>query len=224
MNPPPPTPQEKGSTTPRAAAAATAASIALPPRRRMSIATIVAIGSTLAAAPPAPTAVACLAGVGRAASPGGAASKRTEKLATTAKAGPNQLLQMRQALRCEQLVVGTRPVKLGLGRVIPRDAQRGHPVLDLPGDRRPVGRQAAQRALGLGSARDHEVVATRVRLRRVREGVEAGLRGRLELGRDVRASARDVSVHRRLPPLPLRHVAAVEVLPLGPAEWLRNAQ
>ena len=54
-------PAEYGSVTPSVAAAATAASTALPPRRRTSTATRVASGSTVAAAPPWPTAVGALA-------------------------------------------------------------------------------------------------------------------------------------------------------------------
>src|SRR5512132_378133 len=64
MKPPPPMPHEYGSTTPSTDAAPTAASTALPPWRRTPIAARVACWSTLAAAPPAPTAVGCLAGVG----------------------------------------------------------------------------------------------------------------------------------------------------------------
>ena len=59
MKPPPPMPHENGSTTPSTPAAATAASTALPPLRRISIAVSVASGSTLAAAPPVPTATVC---------------------------------------------------------------------------------------------------------------------------------------------------------------------
>src|SRR4051794_34829538 len=50
-------PAENGSVTPRVAAAATAASTALPPDRSTSRPTCVAVGSTVATAPPQPTAV-----------------------------------------------------------------------------------------------------------------------------------------------------------------------
>ena len=59
MKPPPPMPHENGSVTPRTAAAATAASTALPPLRSVRIAARVPARSTLAAAPPLPTAVGC---------------------------------------------------------------------------------------------------------------------------------------------------------------------
>ena len=61
MKPPPPIPQEKGSVTPSTPAAATAASTALPPERKVWIAARVASVSTVAAAPPRPIAVGCLA-------------------------------------------------------------------------------------------------------------------------------------------------------------------
>src|SRR3982751_5875885 len=51
-------PLENGSVTPRVAAAATAASTALPPRRSTSRPVRVAVASTVATAPPYPTAVA----------------------------------------------------------------------------------------------------------------------------------------------------------------------
>ena len=57
MKPPPPMPAENGSVTPNTAAAATAPSTALPPWRNVSIAACVARTSTVAAAPPVPTAV-----------------------------------------------------------------------------------------------------------------------------------------------------------------------
>src|SRR5215208_1119144 len=59
MNPPPPMPHEYGSVTPSTPAAATAASIAFPPRRNVRIAAWVPSRSTVAAAPPLPTAVGC---------------------------------------------------------------------------------------------------------------------------------------------------------------------
>ena len=59
MNPPPPMPHEYGSVTPSTPAAATAASMALPPWRSVSIAAWVPARSTVAAAPPLPTAVGC---------------------------------------------------------------------------------------------------------------------------------------------------------------------
>src|SRR5919106_6674134 len=59
MNPPPPIPQEKGSVTPSTAAAATAASTAFPPASRTSIPACEASRSTVAMAPPVPTAVGC---------------------------------------------------------------------------------------------------------------------------------------------------------------------
>ena len=59
MNPPPPMPLENGSVTPSTAAAATAASTAFPPRRSTSRAALVATLSTVAAAPPVPSAVGC---------------------------------------------------------------------------------------------------------------------------------------------------------------------
>ena len=58
MKPPPPTPDENGSVTPSTAAAATAASTALPLRLSTSSAASVATLSTVAAAPPAPSATA----------------------------------------------------------------------------------------------------------------------------------------------------------------------
>ena len=64
MKPPPPMPHENGSVTPSTAAAVTAASVALPPRRSVSIAACVASRSTVAAAPPLPTAVAVAGGKG----------------------------------------------------------------------------------------------------------------------------------------------------------------
>src|SRR5215470_5074417 len=50
-------PDANGSVTPSVAAAATAASTAFPPRRRTSRPTAVAVGSTVATAPPYPIAV-----------------------------------------------------------------------------------------------------------------------------------------------------------------------
>ena len=47
-------PEENGSVTPRVAAVATAASTAFPPSRRTCSPTAVAVGSTLATAPPVP--------------------------------------------------------------------------------------------------------------------------------------------------------------------------
>lgn len=55
-------PAEYGSVTPRAAAVATAASTALPPSRSTSIPAAVASASTLATAPPYPTATGDLGG------------------------------------------------------------------------------------------------------------------------------------------------------------------
>src|SRR3954470_9880949 len=69
MKPPPPTPATYGSVTPSVALAATAASTALPPWRRTLIAPRVASASTLAAAPPLPTAVAWVDPVAVPASP-----------------------------------------------------------------------------------------------------------------------------------------------------------
>src|SRR5437764_6116101 len=66
MKPPPPIPATYGSVTPSAAAAATAASTALPPSRRIWIPACVASGSTVATAPPVPTATACRDGYGAA--------------------------------------------------------------------------------------------------------------------------------------------------------------
>ena len=59
MNPPPPMPHENGSVTPSTPAAATAASTAFPPWRSVRMAACVPARSTLAAAPPLPTAVGC---------------------------------------------------------------------------------------------------------------------------------------------------------------------
>src|SRR5438270_3016132 len=69
MKPPPPMPATYGSVTPRVALAATAASTALPPSRSTSMAVRVASRSTLAAAPPVPTAVGCWAEAGGAETP-----------------------------------------------------------------------------------------------------------------------------------------------------------
>ena len=55
-------PHEYGSVTPSTPAATTAASTALAPWRSASTAAAVAYGSTVAAAPPVPVAVARLAG------------------------------------------------------------------------------------------------------------------------------------------------------------------
>ena len=60
MNPPPPIPHENGSVTPSTAAATTAASTAFAPSRSASTAASVASTSTVAAAPPLPTAVGAL--------------------------------------------------------------------------------------------------------------------------------------------------------------------
>src|SRR3954454_17514961 len=83
MNPPPPMPQEKGSTTPSTPAAATAASTALPPERRTSIAAWVASGSTVAAAPPLPTAVGVWGGASTWALAGNAATSDMRTARTT---------------------------------------------------------------------------------------------------------------------------------------------
>src|SRR3954469_6923575 len=90
MKPPPPPPHEYASTTPRPAAAATAASMALPPRRSTSIAARVASGSTVAAAPPVPTAVGCLAGV-PCPSAGPAAGARNRRPAATTARGRRRM-------------------------------------------------------------------------------------------------------------------------------------
>src|SRR5919204_918652 len=66
MKPPPPMPATKGSVTPRTAFAAIAASTALPPSRRILIPARVASASTLATAPPVPTATASFGGCGAA--------------------------------------------------------------------------------------------------------------------------------------------------------------
>lgn len=60
--------------TPSAAAVATAASTALPPERRTAIPAALASASTLATAPPYPTATGTFAGVPAAACDGGAAA------------------------------------------------------------------------------------------------------------------------------------------------------
>src|ERR671919_445037 len=62
--PPPPIPHVYGSVTPSTAAAATAASTAFPPWLSTPMAACVANGSTVAAAPPVPTATACFGGSG----------------------------------------------------------------------------------------------------------------------------------------------------------------
>src|SRR5437763_644691 len=82
MKPPPPMPATYGSVTPSVALAATAASTALPPRRSTSMAVRVASRSTLAAAPPLPTAggeeaVCAPAGGARAASTSTPTQNRT---------------------------------------------------------------------------------------------------------------------------------------------------
>src|SRR6185369_7757126 len=74
MKPPPPMPHEKGSVTPSIAAAATAASMAFPPPLSVSIAAQVPRWSTVAAAPPFPTAVGTKVVGGTGSGSGGAAS------------------------------------------------------------------------------------------------------------------------------------------------------
>src|SRR5690349_13025694 len=58
-------PDENGSVTPSVAAVATAASTAFPPARRTWRPTAVAVGSTVATAPPYPIAVGCWASAAR---------------------------------------------------------------------------------------------------------------------------------------------------------------
>src|SRR5205823_4321074 len=84
MKPPPPIPATYGSLTPSAAAAATAASIALPPSRKIWIPARVASGSTVATAPPVPTATGCFDGAGAAVVPAANAAPTTP--ATSARA------------------------------------------------------------------------------------------------------------------------------------------
>src|SRR6266545_1710582 len=91
MNPPPPMPATKGSVTPSTAFAATAASTAFPPSRRIWMPARVASASTLATAPPVPTATDSFVGVGAAGARTPPATSAAASTPSTARSEPANL-------------------------------------------------------------------------------------------------------------------------------------
>src|SRR5256714_14607559 len=72
------------------------------------------------------------------------------------QSGPYQLLEVRKALRGEELVVGLGAVELRLRGIGPFDAQGGHPRFQDLRYRAPPNRQPALRAGWFRRSRDHE--------------------------------------------------------------------
>src|SRR5919201_1827072 len=177
MKPPPPMPHEYGSTTPSTPAAPTAASTALPPWRRTPIAARVACRSTLAAAPPAPTAVGCLVGVwwaaaGAARSAAARTGRSKRRMAITypppvasypcashgERDGGHEV--RRHVRRRRRAAQARRPADRGQARGRPprrRRAQRARQGDRPPDRRRPRGLAAARSARDGHAAVDAEV-------------------------------------------------------------------
>src|SRR5881398_373179 len=165
MKPPPPMPATNGSVTPSTAFAATAASIALPPSRRIWIPARVASGSTLATAPPVPTATASFVegGAAPARTPPATSTVARAASATRIEAGrrsltPHVFAAGRESKReAARLVSGGRPLRFRRAREhlarddvegrAPRGFVLGTPAVACDGGQRRDQRRADDRIM-----------------------------------------------------------------------------